>query len=141
MDIICTDGEFQSKTEGYVNWGTFSAPTVVSIAAYDQWEETIGTGTGFFVDDQGTFVTNWHVLEDAMRLRVELSTGERFDNVYLVTDDKQRDIALLRIPAERTPAATLGVDQDLEVGDPVYVMGNPLGLDRTSATGWSALAA
>jgi hypothetical protein len=111
------------------------APTVVSIAAYDQWGETIGTGTGFFVDDQGTFVTNWHVLEGAMRLRVELSTGERFDNVYLVTDDQQRDVALLRIPAERTPAATLGVDQDLEVGDPVYVMGNPLGLDRTFSNG------
>lgn len=110
-------------------------PTVVSIASYDQWGEIIATGTGFFVDDQGTFATNWHVLEDAMRLQVELSTGERFDNVYLLANDERRDIAILRILAERTPASILGVDQDLEVGDPVYVMGNPHGLDRTFSSG------
>lgn len=110
-------------------------PAVVSIASYDQWGEIIGTGTGFFVDDQGTFVTNWHVLESATRLQVELATGELFSNVYLLADDEQRDIAILRIPAEHTPAVNLGVDQELEVGDPVFVMGNPLGLDRTFSNG------
>ena len=110
-------------------------PAIVSIASYDQWGEIIGTGTGFLVDDQGTFVTNWHVLEGAAHLQVELATGERFSNVYMLADDQQRDIAILRVPTERTPAVYLGVDQDLEVGDPVFVMGNPLGLDRTFSNG------
>jgi hypothetical protein len=108
---------------------------VVSIAALDRWGEVTGTGTGFFVDDRGTFVTNYHVLEDAAALKVELSTGELFSQVYSVVIDAQRDIAILRIPAEATPPAVLGADRDLEVGDTVFVMGNPLGLDRTFSNG------
>lgn len=110
-------------------------PAVVSIATYDQWGETAGTGTGFLVDDQGTFVTNHHVIEGAASLRVELSTGEQFTQVYSLVTDADRDIAILRIPAEHTTAAVLGMDRDLEVGDPVFVMGNPLGLDRTFSNG------
>jgi hypothetical protein len=110
-------------------------PTVVSIAALDRWGEVIGTGTGFFVDDQGTFVTNHHVIEGSAALKVELSTGELFSQVYSLVTDAQRDIAILRIPAEQTPAAVLGSDRDLEVGDPVFVMGNPMGLDRTFSNG------
>jgi hypothetical protein len=110
-------------------------PAVVSIAIYDQWGETAGTGTGFLVDDQGTFVTNHHVIEDAASLKVELASGEQFTQVYSLVTDADRDIAILRIPAERTTAAVLGMDQELEVGDTVFVMGNPLGFDRTFSNG------
>ena len=108
---------------------------MVSIAALDRWGEVISTGTGFFVDDQGTFVTNHHVIEGSAALKVELSTGELLSQVYSLVTDAQRDIAILRIPAEQTPAAVLGSDRDLEVGDPVFVMGNPMGLDRTFSNG------
>jgi hypothetical protein len=110
-------------------------PTVVSIATYNQWGETAGTGTGFLVDDQGTFVTNHHVIEGAASLKIELSTGEQFTQVYSLVTDADRDIAILRIPAEHTTAAVLGMDRELEVGDPVFVMGNPLGFDRTFSNG------
>lgn len=110
-------------------------PAVVSIATYDQWGETAGTGTGFLVDDQGTFVTNHHVIEGAASLKVELVTGERFTHVYSLVSDADRDIAILRIPAEQTTAAVLGMDGELEVGDPVFVMGNRLGFDRTFSNG------
>src|SRR5690606_13677270 len=108
---------------------------VVSIASYDQWGETAGTGTGFLVDDQGTFVTNHHVIEGAASLKVELATGEQFTRVYSLVADADRDTAILRIPAALTTAAVLGMDRELEVGDPVFVMGNPLGLDRTFSNG------
>jgi hypothetical protein len=108
---------------------------VVSITARNRWGEEIGTGTGFFVDDRGTFVTNHHVLEGASELTVELAGGERFNLVYTLVLDVERDIAILSVPAERTPALVLGSDQELEVGDTVYVMGNPLGLDRTFSNG------
>ena len=110
-------------------------PAVVSIAAYDQWGEPFTTGTGFLVDDQGTFVTNYHVIEGAASLKVELATGEQFTRVYSLVTDAERDIAILRIPAEQTTAAVLGSDRELEVGDTVFVMGNPLGLDRTFSNG------
>ena len=80
-------------------------PAVVSIAVYDQWGGKAGTGTGFLVDGQGTFVTNHHVIEDAASLKVELSTGEQFTQVFSLINDSDRDIAILRIPAEHTTAA------------------------------------
>ncbi|MCC5795672.1 MAG: trypsin-like peptidase domain-containing protein [Chromatiales bacterium] len=110
-------------------------PTVLSLAAYDSWGEVINTGSGFLVNDHGTFVTNLHVVDGAARVRVELATGERFENVYWLSSDEARDIAVLKILAENTPTVVLGEDEDIEVGDAVYVMGNPLGLDRTFSNG------
>lgn len=110
-------------------------PATVSIASFDRWGDRSGTGTGFLVDNRGTFVTNHHVLDGAASLKVELSTGEQFTQVYSLVTDSQRDIAILRIPAEDTPAVAIGSDRDLEVGDTVFVMGNPLGFDRTFSNG------
>jgi hypothetical protein len=110
-------------------------PAVLSIASYDQWGEMVSTGTGFFLDHAGTFATNHHVLEGAATLSVELASGARYDQVLAVVTDPERDIAILRIDMEGSPAVRLGADEALQVGDTVYVMGNPLGLDRTFSNG------
>ena len=108
---------------------------VVGIAAINQWGEEESTGSGFFVDGKGTFVTNFHVVEGAYSLAVELSSGERFSQVYVLGIMPDRDLALLRIDAKNTTPVTLGDDAEAEIGDTVYVMGNPLGMDRTFSNG------
>lgn len=95
----------------------------------------LASGTGFFLDESGTFATNHHVLEGAHSLIAELSNGEQFSQIYTIVVDAERDIAILSIDPENTPAVILGEDGELEVGDPVFVMGNPLGLDRTFSNG------
>jgi hypothetical protein len=109
-------------------------PAVVMITAFANGEAT-GRGSGFFVRPDGTLVTNHHVIANADALRVQLASGEVFDRVFYLTSDERRDIALLRVPVSRAPVLEIGDDQQAEVGDAVFVMGNPLGLDGTFSSG------
>lgn len=111
-----------------------TAPAVVAIRALVDGEE-VSTGSGFVIRSDGVVVTNFHVIEPARSLEVELATGEVFGDVYVLGTDERRDLAILKLPTTRLPALEPGDANALAVGDPVYVMGNPLGLDRTFSDG------
>ncbi|WP_245883709.1 S1C family serine protease [Hasllibacter halocynthiae] len=95
-----------------------------------------GTGTGFIWDDRGHVVTNAHVLDGAARANVRLADGRTFD-ARLVGRDRRHDLAVLRIaPAAGLPdPLPLGTSADLRVGQRVFAIGNPFGLDFTLTTG------
>ncbi|HMI49750.1 MAG TPA: S1C family serine protease [Gemmatimonadaceae bacterium] len=93
------------------------------------------TGTGFFVKANGTFITNYHVVEGASSLTVELPTREIFRTIYFLGADSDHDLAILRVPVASPGVLDLGSDAALEVGDALYAMSNPLGLDRTFSEG------
>ncbi len=95
-----------------------------------------GTGTGFIWDEQGHIVTNFHVIQGATGARVTLADQSSFD-ATLVGAFADRDLAVLRIQAPRAklPPITLGASRDLLVGQRVYAIGNPFGLDQTLTTG------
>jgi len=95
-----------------------------------------GTGTGFVWDEQGHIVTNFHVIQGATGARVTLADQSSFD-ATLVGAFADRDLAVLRIQAPRAklPPITLGASRDLLVGQRVYAIGNPFGLDQTLTTG------
>lgn len=109
-------------------------PAVVLIHAI-AGGESVGQGSGFLVSADGKIVTNRHVIEGAESLRVQLASGEIYERVYIVSDDARRDLVILRIPGAALPTLLLGDDQEAEVGDPVYVMGSPRGLDGTFSDG------
>lgn len=109
-------------------------PAVVLITALAAGEE-IGQGSGFVVDAQGTLVTNFHVVEGADAVTVQFAGGERFDDVLFVSADRGRDVAVLKVRGVNLPFIAFGDDQKLAVGDRVYVMGNPLGLEGTFSDG------
>jgi S1-C subfamily serine protease len=95
-----------------------------------------GTGTGFVWDDQGHIVTNYHVIQDANGARVTLADQSSYD-ATLVGAFPDRDLAVLRIDAPRAklPPIAIGSSRDLVVGQRVYAIGNPFGLDQTLTTG------
>jgi S1-C subfamily serine protease len=94
-----------------------------------------GTGTGFVWDEQGHIVTNFHVIQGASAARVTLSDQSSFE-AKLVGAFPDRDLAVLRIEAKgRLPPIPLGTSRDLQVGQRVYAIGNPFGLDQTLTTG------
>lgn len=109
-------------------------PGVVLVTAKDD-SSTIGQGSGFLVSQDGVLVTNRHVVEGATNLQVELASGEIFDRVLFVSEDERRDLVVLRIPGSGLSPLVIGDDRSVEVGDPVYVMGNPLGLEGTFSDG------
>ena len=96
----------------------------------------LGTGSGFLWDTQGHVVTNYHVIEDSDRVQVKLSDGTEWD-AEILGKAPEFDVAVLKInaPANRLKALSIGRSDNLEVGQKVYAIGNPFGLDQTLTTG------
>ena len=95
-----------------------------------------GTGSGFLWDDIGNVVTNFHVINNGNKFRVTLADQSEWDaNVVGVAPN--HDLAVLHIeaPRERLRALALGTSSGLAVGQKVFAIGNPFGLDQTLTTG------
>jgi serine protease Do len=96
-----------------------------------------GTGSGFILDEAGLIMTNHHVVGEATRIQVRLLDGREYEG-ELVGSDASTDVALIRIEpraGERLPVSTLGNSDQVQVGDWVLALGNPLGYDFTVTAG------
>ncbi len=95
-----------------------------------------GTGSGSVLDKQGHILTNHHVIDGAEDVRVTLFNSESYE-AKVVGHDVQNDIAVLRIdaPPEYLFPIDLGQSTQLRVGQHVYAIGNPFGLERTMTVG------
>jgi S1-C subfamily serine protease len=93
-------------------------------------------GSGFFIDEKGTILTNNHVISGrAPKIRVTLSDGSSYD-AQIVVKDPSNDLALIRITPKKTPKfLSLGDSEKLQVGQKVLAIGNPFGLEGTLTTG------
>ena len=95
-----------------------------------------GTGSGFIWDNSGNVITNFHVIQNADVAQVTLGdqTTWKARRVGVAPD---KDIAVLRIdtPANRLQAIPIGTSKDLQVGQSVFAIGNPFGLDQSLTTG------
>ena len=122
-----------------------TAPSVVYITSIsvrrnlfnlNVYEIPQGTGSGFVWDKQGRIVTNYHVISDANRLEVTLADHSIWKAV-LVGAAPDRDIAVLQIsaPKHKLFPLAIGNSDDLQVGQKVFAIGNPFGLDQTLTTG------
>lgn len=95
-----------------------------------------GTGSGFVWDADWHIVTNFHVIQDAQALKVTLADQSTWD-ARLVGAAPAFDLAVLKIDAatEKLPALPIGESANLAVGQKVFAIGNPFGLDHTLTTG------
>ena len=95
-----------------------------------------GTGSGFLWDQEGHVVTNFHVVEGSDFVKVKLADGSEWEAEKL-GEAPEFDLAVLKIkaPTSRLRPLAIGRSNDLEVGQKVYAIGNPFGLDQTLTTG------
>jgi S1-C subfamily serine protease len=122
-----------------------ASPSVVNITSIgierdlftlNQHQIPQGTGSGFIWDNTGNVITNFHVIQNADAAQVTLADQSTFKaRVVGVAPDK--DLAVLRIdaPPAKLQAIPLGTSKDLQVGQSVFAIGNPFGLDQTLTTG------
>ena len=101
-------------------------PSVVAVVTYG--ENLAASGTGVIVSSDGYIVTNFHVVEGGEACFVLFYSGLQCE-ARLVGYDAESDLAVLKIEAEGLAAAEFGSSDLLTVGDPVYAIGNPLGLE------------
>lgn len=107
-----------------------------SLFSLNIYEIPKGTGSGFIWDTEGRIVTNYHVIGDASRIEVTLADNTTWKAILAgVAPDK--DIAVLQIstPAGKLKAIPLGESENLLVGQKVFAIGNPFGLDQTMTSG------
>jgi len=95
-----------------------------------------GTGTGFIWDKKGRIVTNYHVISDANRIQVTMADNSTW-RASLVGVAPDKDLAVLQIdaPANVLKPIRIGISDDLLVGQKVFAIGNPFGLDQTITSG------
>lgn len=110
--------------------------SVVMVAAFDAEGGMSKIGSGFFIDRDGTLVTNHHVLDGAFKAEIKTSGGERFPVQAVLGRNRAADLIKVRvaIPSELSVPAKLAGDEPA-VADRVVVIGSPLGFDQTVSEG------
>jgi serine protease Do len=93
-----------------------------------------GVGSGVIVNSQGYILTNHHVVDGAVEIKVELTDNRTF-TAKLVGSDPPSDLAVLKVDATNLPTLTLGDSDKVRVGDVVLAIGNPLGIGQTVTSG------
>ena len=93
-----------------------------------------GVGSGVIVNSEGYILTNHHVVDGALEIKVELTDNRTF-TAKLVGSDPPSDLAVLKIDAKDLPTLSLGDSDKVRVGDAVLAVGNPLGIGQTVTSG------
>jgi S1-C subfamily serine protease len=144
-DALPSD-EYDLTAEERINVSVYEAVnrSVVNISTKvqrtDVWAlfdgSTEGAGSGSVLDTAGHVLTNYHVVDGAREIEVTLHDGKNYD-AKVVGKDESNDVAVLQIDAPATSLipVTLGESRYLRVGQRVYAIGNPFGLERTLTTG------
>lgn len=142
---VTARGDLAGDEQATIDLFELASPSVVFISTHrrvvDFWSRNVltvpkGTGSGFIWDDNGHVVTNYHVVEGASEAEVRLNDGRTY-NAGLVGASPMHDLAVLRIDVEfdQPPAVPIGTSHDLRVGQKVFAIGNPFGLDYTLTSG------
>jgi S1-C subfamily serine protease len=142
---VASHGQREEGEKATIGLFAAASPSVVHITTHalerdffslNVMEIPQGTGTGFVWDKQGHVVTNFHVIEDADTASVALS-DQSIWQAELVGVAPEKDLAVLKIdaPVEKLQPLLVGTSEDLEVGQNVFAIGNPFGLDQTLTTG------
>ncbi|MGC2400085.1 MAG: trypsin-like peptidase domain-containing protein [Acidobacteriaceae bacterium] len=116
-------------------------PTVVNVTSsalkFDFFYGVVpqeGQGSGFVLTKDGRILTNYHVIQNAQNVEVTTSDKHKY-KAQVILQDRSHDLALLQIKAQDLSPAILSQSSELQVGQNVYAIGNPFGLNGTMTTG------
>lgn len=142
---VAARGDLAADEQSTIEIFQSNAPAVVYITtsalrrdffSLNVYEIPQGTGSGFIWDQAGHIVTNYHVIEEANRVDVTLSDGSAW-KATVVGVSPEKDVAVLRITAPQANLSpiSIGESRNLLVGQKVFAIGNPFGLDHTMTSG------
>jgi S1-C subfamily serine protease len=144
MRPVVARGDLAEDEKSTIELFKHASPSVVYITTlsrravnfFEMTEVPQGTGSGFLWDRQGHVVTNFHVLQGSDSSVVTLSDQSNW-KAAVVGVEPDKDLAVLRIsaPADKLPPILVGTSKGLQVGQKVFAIGNPFGLDETLTTG------
>ena len=98
-------------------------PSVFCITAENSSQKQ--AGSGFFINNNGLAVTNYHVIENCTSAKIQLDNGAMYDVIKVVGCDEKKDIAIIQIDIPKSQSVLLGNSNKLKVGQVVYAIGYP----------------
>jgi S1-C subfamily serine protease len=103
---------------------------------FPEEQRGVATGSGFVIDEDGTILTNAHVVNDATKITVKFANNAS-TTARVLGKDESTDLAVLKVHPDglRLHPLPLGSSGSVQVGDPTIAIGNPFGLERTLTTG------
>ena len=110
-------------------------PAVVEILTFDQQNDLLKTGTGFFISPDGLLLTNFHVISGGSSIMAKTPTGAVYFLKSVLSASKTYDVAELQFFATDVPYLSLGSSSSAVEGQRVLVIGNPEGLEGTVSEG------
>ena len=130
-----------TASENYANNvnSTVGITTTVTTAYYGYQMDAAAAGSGFIITSDGYIVTNYHVVEGAKDIKVSTYDGGTYD-AELIGYDANNDIAVIKVDASGLTPVVLGDSDQMNVGDSVIAIGNPLGELAFSLTSGSVSA-
>ncbi len=142
---ITPRGDLAADEQSMIALFRQASPSVVHITtmavrqdafSFDVMQLPQGTGSGFIWDAAGHVVTNFHVIQEADAATVTMTDHSTW-KAHLVGAYPDKDLAVLRVdaPAASLHPIPLGTSHDLQVGQKVFAIGNPFGLDQSLTTG------
>ncbi|WP_413701940.1 S1C family serine protease [Psychromonas sp. KJ10-10] len=142
---VSARGDLAESEKSVIELFSYASPSVVFISTNkiirSFWSRDVrkvprGTGSGFIWDEFGHIVTNYHVIKGASEALIRLNDGRTYQ-ANLVGISPQHDLAVLKIDVDFNlpPPVPIGTSDDLKVGQSVYAIGNPFGLDYTLTSG------
>jgi tetratricopeptide (TPR) repeat protein len=110
-------------------------PSVVTVLVYNEKDEMISQGSGFFIADD-RIVTNYHVIASAHHAQIKTDSGDSFPVQGLLAEDALKDIVILAVKVPKTHKHPLKLSKSLpQEGQEIVVIGSPLGLEQTVSSG------
>jgi len=111
-------------------------PSIVVLLTYNREGKSVGQGSGFFVNQEGDVITNYHVLKGATRAEVRMSDGSVYSVDKIIAEDEQGDLIRVSTNIPQNLVRPLPIHASFpEVGERIIVMGTPLGLEKTVSDG------
>jgi putative serine protease PepD len=133
ISIFCTLAFAQGDISGLAKK---VVPSVVTVNVFNREGKWRGGGTGFFVKEEGLLVTNRHVIDGKVRALAKLSSGEFLPVEGVLSVDSNGDLVLLTLGVKGIYFPTLSLtDTEIETGQPIIVIGSPLGHEGTVLNG------
>lgn len=113
---------------------TLAAPATVELTVYNKSGVAESLGSGFFIDENGTIATNYHVIESAYRITATLSDGSVYEVTHVLGYDESRDLTVVKIEKSDTPFLKIS-GREIKTGETVYALGSSKGLTGTFSNG------
>lgn len=111
-------------------------PATVEVSTYRRNNIPLAIGSGFFIKDDGTFVTNYHVIKEAFKIRIKTFDSVEYEVSRVIYFDEDKDIAVLKANVKNKKVAYLEYSDELPaVGEVAYAIGSSLGLTGTFSSG------